>query len=314
MKNTVLSVIVPVYNVQDYLRQCVDSIINQSYKNLEIILVDDGSTDDSGIICDDYAKKYDNVLVFHKPNGGQSSARNLGLKKAKSDYIAFIDSDDFIEPNMFEVLLNHIFNYNADISMCSYRPFFNDCVREREEDSKISVFYEDDVLLRLYYEFSPCNKIFKKTLFDNINFPEGKIYEDARTIYKLAASAKCAVVEKKCFYNYRIRNTGTMGSFSIENFLDRVSVWDEIYDFVHSRFSRKDLAMLVAKKNRLVIELLTLILKRKQLIDQGEIIVGLVSHIKRPFIMNSKISLKSKIIGCFFIMYSFLLLKKNRDN
>ena len=113
-----ISVIVPVYNVEKYLEKCIDSIINQTYQNLEIILVDDGSTDGSGKICDEYSRKDNRIKVIHKENGGLSDARNIGIKNANGGLIGFIDSDDYITENMFEVLQKDLRKYNADISSC----------------------------------------------------------------------------------------------------------------------------------------------------------------------------------------------------
>ena len=118
MSGELITVIVPVYNVKDYLQQCVESICGQTYQNLEILLVDDGSTDGSGKICDELAKKDTRIKVIHKPNGGLSDARNAGLDVATGDYIGYVDSDDYIEPDMFEILLTNIEEHQADISCC----------------------------------------------------------------------------------------------------------------------------------------------------------------------------------------------------
>lgn len=120
-KYSMLSVIVPVYKVEPFLKRCVDSIIHQTYKNLEIILVDDGSPDNCGAICDEYANKDDRIKVIHKENGGQSSARNVGIAIAKGDYIAFVDSDDWIDSDMYETLIGLAEKYDADIAEGSYR-------------------------------------------------------------------------------------------------------------------------------------------------------------------------------------------------
>ena len=115
-----ISVIVPVYNVEQYLERCVDSIINQTYKNLEIILVNDGSTDNSGKLCDELAKRDDRIRVIHKGNGGLSDARNAGIEEAESDLIGFIDSDDYIDEDMYELLIDNLRETNADLSMCGH--------------------------------------------------------------------------------------------------------------------------------------------------------------------------------------------------
>lgn len=115
-----LSVIVPVYNVEKYLARCIDSILKQSYSDLEIILVDDGSTDNSGKICDQYREIDDRIVVIHKQNGGLSDARNVGMKKANGQYLAFVDSDDFIHPRMYEILMNLLLDYKADMVISNF--------------------------------------------------------------------------------------------------------------------------------------------------------------------------------------------------
>lgn len=120
MEDKLISIIIPVYNVERYLRECIDSIIAQTYKNLEIILVDDGSSDKSGEICDEYSKKDSRIKVIYKKNGGLSDARNVALDIAKGDYIGFIDSDDYIEKDMFQILYNLAEEYNAEISSISF--------------------------------------------------------------------------------------------------------------------------------------------------------------------------------------------------
>lgn len=125
-----ISIIVPVYNVEQYLDDCLISIINQTYKNLEIILIDDGSTDKSGKICDEYAKKDSRIIVIHKENGGVSSARNAGLRIAKGAYIGFVDPDDWIAEDMYEVLYSNAKKYDADVSVCKYK-----IVKNRRKDN-----------------------------------------------------------------------------------------------------------------------------------------------------------------------------------
>ena len=194
MENKV-SVIIPVYKVEKYLEKCIDSVINQSYSNLEIILVDDGSPDNCGKICDKYAKKDNRIRVIHKTNGGLSDARNNGIKIATGNYIAFIDSDDYVTEDYIEYLLKLIIDNNSDISIVMpYEVDENYIVKKIFKREKIYNYNSNDALKTMLYqkkfETSAWGKLFKKNVVNGIYFPTGKIYEDIGTIYKYILRAK----------------------------------------------------------------------------------------------------------------------------
>lgn len=142
-----LSIIVPVYNVKSYLKKCVESIINQTYTNLQIILVDDGSTDGSQDICDEFAQRDSRIVVIHKENGGQSTARNVGMDRAKGVYIAFVDSDDWLEPNMYEALISQLEKHEADIVACSFYECKGDEKKAVGDSKNIRVIDTEEILL-----------------------------------------------------------------------------------------------------------------------------------------------------------------------
>jgi len=206
--NFLISVIVPVYNVEKYLSNCLDSIINQTYRNLEIILVDDGSTDGSVKICDDYAKKDNRIIVIHKENGGASTARNKGLDIAKGDYISFIDSDDYINCYMLEHLLNAIIRDNTDISICKIK--FTKSLVESCNDNKdgiSSVIMVDDVYEKLYNGqglemTSPCNKLIAKSVFKDLRYPVGIINEDIAILHLLMDRIREVSYINEIYYYY----------------------------------------------------------------------------------------------------------------
>ena len=159
MKNIdLISIIIPVYNVEQYLSRCIDSVINQTYKNLEIILIDDGSTDDSGEICDEYALKDNRIKVMHKQNGGVSSARNEGLDISKGNYIGFIDSDDFIEKDMYEFLYDLLTKNNCDISCCNKFIFKDNKFIASKSFPKGNVLSFNEVLNDSKHDFYIWNK------------------------------------------------------------------------------------------------------------------------------------------------------------
>lgn len=203
-----ISIIVAVYNVEEYLKKSVRSLINQSYINLEIILVNDGSTDNSGKICDALSKEDSRIRVFHKDNGGLSHARNFGLKNATGEYIAFMDSDDFVHPKMYEKLYHVLNDYNAQISVCDYiKCNKDDDYAECNLDAQVVVLdkyeaqntYFDD--RRIMFTIAP-NKLFKREVVDGIFFPVGKLHEDEFTVFKYLYTADTIVYIKEPFYNY----------------------------------------------------------------------------------------------------------------
>lgn len=235
-----ISVIVPVYNVEQYLSRCVDSLLAQTYHNLEIILVDDGSTDNSGAICDLYSKKDKRISVIHKKNGGLSDARNVGIDLANGSYIGFVDSDDWIAQNMLETLLHNMIYYEADVSICRFK--FTADEKEKEvavqNETRIYDKYQaiDAMFIDKVFASHACNKLYKAHLFDNIRFPIGKIYEDQFTTYKIIwAANKIVYTNKQCYY-YFIRNDSiARGNFDAKQF-DVLDATDVIIDFFKERY------------------------------------------------------------------------------
>lgn len=207
--NDLISVIVPVYNVEKYLARCVDSIIAQTYSNLEIILVDDGATDRSGLICDEYAQKDSRIRVIHKENGGLSDARNAGLDVANGELIGFIDSDDYIAPDMYEVLYQNLKSRNADIATCGvFNCFPNRIIPDQNETGILVLNSYEAIRNALESSNLPLyawNKLYKKYLFSNVRFPVGKIYEDAFVMIRLLDLTNTVVVTMEPKYYYMRR-------------------------------------------------------------------------------------------------------------
>lgn len=224
ISNELLTIIIPVYNVEDSLNRCVNSVMNQEYNNLQIILVDDGSTDRSGEICDSFSKKDDRIEVIHKNNGGLSSARNAGLDISKGVYIGFVDSDDYIESNMYYELIKALIENDADIACCllNYEksketPLAQKGVYETEVFNR----YESlNALSRGFYSDSFCDKVFKKNLFNLTRFEEGKYYEDSALIYKIVGKTSKTVLIRKRLYNYMYNDKGITKSLDYKHFID----------------------------------------------------------------------------------------------
>jgi glycosyltransferase involved in cell wall biosynthesis len=218
MAKALISVIVPVYKVETELGKCVKSVINQTYKNLEIILVDDGSPDNCPEICDNFSKEDSRIKVLHKENGGLSDARNAGLDIANGDYISFVDSDDWIEPDFIEVLLTNIETNDADISICNYR-MVNEQGQIRHyipENSSVELFDHDQGIRELFanIKFTAMmpTKLYKKHLFDDIRFPKDHIYEDVAVSGPLFDKCNKTILCNRELYNYFQRTNSIVNS------------------------------------------------------------------------------------------------------
>lgn len=234
--NATISVIVPVYNVEKYLNRCVDSILMQTYRNMEIILVDDGATDSSGVICDEYAQKDSRIRVIHKENGGLSDARNAGIEAAKGQYFCFIDSDDYIDPEMLEVLYHLITDNEADISVCGIRDCFDSGKCFQSSENKQFVILGKEALRYIlegkYLYGSICNKLICRELCQDHRFVKGKTYEDAFFIPELFLRAKKVAATTKSYYNYWHRSDSiTTKPFSQKN-MDVVEAYEYTYQVV----------------------------------------------------------------------------------
>ena len=227
-----ISVIVPIYNVEKYLEKCINSIMNQTYRDLEIILINDGSTDSSGQICDKYKKIDERIKVVHKENKGVSSARNRGLDIAKGDYIGFVDSDDYIHPNMYEILYNNLINNDCDISMCNYVKGVQEGYKFNNIKNNIELldnleqmrcFYNDKLgqILGCYL------KLYKKELFNDLRFDENRIFEDWLIAHQIHSKCDKMVYIPNILYFYRQREGSIINSsFSIKK-LDMLYAFKE---------------------------------------------------------------------------------------
>ena len=223
-EKALITVIVPIYNIEEYIAPCVKTIINQSYKNLEILLVDDGSTDNSPKICDKYKESDKRINVIHKKNGGLSDARNVAIEKAKGDFIFLLDGDDTIHERIIEVLHQNIKKYKADIATSSFLQF-EDGTKPRAinlSKSCVKCLDTEGALENMLYQKGCTNtawgKLYKKELFDNIRYPKGELYEDLATTYKLFSKAKRIVVDDRKMYNYRQRYGSIVNnSFSLKH-------------------------------------------------------------------------------------------------
>ena len=241
MSQPSISVIVPVYNVEAYLPKCVESILAQTYKNLEIILVEDGTKDASGSICDEYAKKDPRIKVIHKENGGLSSARNAGMDIAKGDYFGFVDSDDWIEPEFYETLLSAALKYDADL-VCGGRYDVDGITGEKtvglchKKEECISAM---EMLGRVFTwdgcDSAAWDKLYRRHLFDEVRYPLGMYSEDSAIFYKLMEQANRVALVPRPMYNYLHRENSITTAKLTEKTFHYPGHTEKIYPYIRER-------------------------------------------------------------------------------
>ena len=312
-----ISVIIPVYKVEDYLEKCINSVINQTYTNLEIILVDDGSTDDSPKICDEYAKKDNRIKVIHKENGGLSDARNKGIEIASGEYIGFVDSDDWILPNMYEVLLRNLIKNNADISVCNLIRSKDDIKDIKNKKIKIKVYNQEKYLNKFFKinsqtcEYYAWNKLYKKNIIEKNMYPVGLTSEDVVGTYKAILNANIIVKTSEILYIYRINDNGITGKFSNKDY-DLLKIWDMVVEITKERDKEEYLDNSILNRKRINFTLLYrmgLEFSNNEL-KLNKIAKQLLLELKKDekFLLSSKIKFSRKMMIFFFCRNYYLYI------
>lgn len=236
MGQPLISIIVPAYNIEQYIGRCINSILNQTYKNVEIIVVNDGSNDRTGKIIDEFVSKYNYITAIHKKNEGVSIARNIGIDIAKGDYIGFVDGDDIVDEDMFETLIKNALDYDADISHCGYKMVFPDRIDYYYNTKEIIVQDNksglQDLLEGIKVEPGLCNKLYKRELFEGLRLDSKiKINEDTLMNFYLFSRANKSIFYDKAMYHYMIRkNSATKSSINKNQIEDPLKVMEEIKD------------------------------------------------------------------------------------
>ena len=251
---SLISVVIPVYNVAKYLSACLDSVINQTYQNLEIIIVDDGSTDISPSICDEYAKKDERITVIHKKNGGLSDARNAGIDIAKGEYITFIDSDDLVAIDMVDYLYKCLIENNTDMSTCLSADIDEDgryiSSNEPERSAIIDGGSENCMkafLTNAKFKTVAWGKLYRFSMFSDVRYPKGKYHEDVFTTYKLVAKCKSITIGGEFKYFYRNRSESMMTLSFKPSHMDAIEGKQELNTYIEhnypslSRFSHANI-------------------------------------------------------------------------
>lgn len=242
-----ITIVVPVYNVEKYLKKCIDSLLMQTYSNLEIILVDDGSTDHCGEICDNYSKIDKRIVVIHKENGGLSDARNVAIDICKGKYITFIDSDDYVEKDYVEYLYTLLITNNSDISICEYKYVSESgkIINKFLGNGSVKIFNKKSGLIELCkdesFPVAATAKLYKIELFNDIRYPLGKLFEDIATTYKLFNKCNKIVFGAKPLYIYLFRSDSISKKKFTVNRLDAIYHTEEMTKFIKEKYRDSEL-------------------------------------------------------------------------
>lgn len=294
-----VSVIVPVYNTEKYLSKCLESIINQSYKSIEIIIVNDGSTDCSEHVILDYQKKDSRIHYFYKENGGLSSARNFALKFAKGDYLLFVDSDDWIDENLIKECVDDTVKYGSDVVCFGFtmidenrKSCFTKCCNNEghlvlNRSQALDYLIKEDII-----QSHVCNKLFRKSLFDNILFPVGKNYEDSYVTHKIFLQAEIITHINKPYYYYCLRNGSICHTPTEQNLLDMIGSHIQRYLDLEEYMSN-------SQKSQLLSDIKKYYIKARRYIDRADVL-------KQYELWIKKTSKAIKNNNCVFINYLFL--------
>ncbi len=239
MKEVKLSIIVPIYKVEDYIYKCVDSILAQTFTDFELILVDDGSPDNCPKICDEYALKDERVKVIHKENGGLSDARNAGIEIARGEYLAFVDSDDFLSLDMYEKLIALADSNSADVVVCDYVLAYVNKEPIFEDSTDLFVMGREEALTQMIcnrlFSVNAWNKIYKRELFEVERYPKGMLYEDLALTYRLIDKSEKIVYTPAKKYAYLQRGTSIMGQTGYKMKKDKVTIVEDMIEYFKGR-------------------------------------------------------------------------------
>lgn len=315
-----ISVIVPIYNGEEYLKECVDSLLSQTYKNVEIILVNDGSIDNTKNICEDYVKKYSNIKLFNIQNSGSSSARKYGIKKSSGKYISFVDCDDFIENDMLELLHDNVISYKVDIAMCGHYIYYDENTKDIVHgDGSINVYdkLEATKLILLDDKINSflCDKLFKRDLLISFDFPNLSYHEDFASVYNIIYNSNGIVVNNTPKYYYRRNLSSKSFNINYKKKYDSFLAYLSRYNFIISHFAElrpcfdSNLSGLINAG----ISTINLIIRDAADFDESDRIKNIIFVIRSnlfQILKQSDVSLKNKILSllsCNFNVYKRII-------
>ena len=316
ISDKLISIIVPVYNVEKYLKKCVYSILNQSYKNLEVILVNDGSTDNSGKICDELSREDSRIKVYHKDNGGLSDARNYGVAKANGEYVGFVDSDDYIDQYMYENLYKAIRKYNTQIAECGItRVYKNNKLRPHYDGEEYSLVVDREGYLKEYlenrkvYGAAVC-KLLSIDLAKVLKFPDGKVYEDVfYTLELLKKVDKYTLISGNYYYYYIRGNSITTNTFSSRD-MDYIEIIYKIGEYTLNNYTKLKEKLFI-RQGFAYLSIFNQIIQLNDYrqIPEYSILIGKLKNIRSNIIFN-KLAPKSLKIAIILLNINEGLYKK----
>ena len=318
-----ISVIIPVYQVKKYIKSCIESVLQQSYETLEILLIDDGSTDGCGELCEIYAKADKRVRVIHQLNGGLSAARNTGLKECRGEWITFVDSDDFILPDMVERLYAQAVEKEADISVCRWidveETSFTQTIFDAEAAKALSdmcdaiqstVLTKENAMKKMLYQqgTDSCawGKLYRRKLFETIRFPEGKLFEDIATVYPVLEQC-----DRVCFleykgYCYRKRGTSIMGAEFSPAKMDLIDFTDKLYEWIIQKHPELEKAAASRKVRANFTIYMQIVRKKENRVYQKRIETNIKKH--RRQILGDANAKKGTKLAVLLTYFGFFLL------
>lgn len=308
-----VSVVVPVYNVEKYLKRCLDSIVNQTYKNIEIILINDGSKDNSRDICEEYEKNYENIFLINQDNGGLSAARNTGLKHINGDAVTFVDSDDWLELDAIEYYVDSMKKYNADIVVTNNIRTKNYQEKIPQPDSiKEDVLTQEEYAKKFFkiggnsIEYYAWSKLYKREIMEGVEFPVGLFAEDVLGTFRYMKNAQSIVYSNRVTYNYFINDSGLTAKFGDKDF-DLEKIWDTIVEESEEYDNKNFLKYAVINRKRIDFNLLCRIAladnKKDNLKKYDKKITELLKSIKEnKQLLLEYLSFSRKVILILFIL------------
>lgn len=297
MSEALISIVVPIYKVEEFLDRCIASLIKQTYSNIEIVLVDDGSPDECPAICDSWSKKDARITVFHKPNGGLSDARNYGSMNAKGEYITFVDSDDCVANTYIEYLYNMLKQEKADISCCNFEKFLSKIDFPDTQNENVTVLSGTEACFQMLNNVQlviACGKLFPREIVIQNLFPTGRLHEDEATVYKMLYSASKVAVSDLKLYGYYQNESGIMHTYSSKNDEDLLITCKERMEF----YANQDAGKLYSESfHAYVCQMLRCMEKptRKQMLI-----------LLKQYIIDKRVLLKTKLKLVYYITFGKL--------